>query len=225
MESLQGNQSDTNSVDFARVVYILKGMRTAAIVNLLALMFLISAMRKDKRGTGKALRIALASFIRILPVILIIIVLIGLLMGFVPKEKICTFKKRNKFYHCDSHRVTHGGDTVRKKENPKDIVALIVVLALAGVLLVVFPEKRKPVLLTSWNFFKEMIAILPAVMILMGLFAVFVPKEMVLKYLGKTSGIRGIALALFCNPYGVYYRKSNSLKSLDKTFSYDIIKP
>ena len=55
-------------------------MRTAAIVNLLALIFLIFAMRKDKRGAKKALRIALASFIRILPVILII-VLIGLLMG------------------------------------------------------------------------------------------------------------------------------------------------
>ncbi|RKZ21306.1 hypothetical protein DRQ16_03780 [bacterium] len=114
---------------------------------------------------------------------------------------------------------------MRKKENPKDIITLILVPVLAWILLIVFPEKRKPVLFTSWNFFKEMIAILPAVMILMGLFAVFVSKEMVMKYLGKTSGIRGIALALFCNPYGVYYRKSNSLKSLDKTLSYDIIKP
>ncbi len=118
-------------------------------------------------------------------------------MGFVPEEKICTFKKWDKFYHCDSHRVTHGGDTVRKKENPKDIITLILVLVLAWILLIVFPEKRKPVLFTSWNFFKEMIAILPAVMILMGLFAVFVSKEMVMKYLGKTSGIRGIALAFF----------------------------
>ena len=49
----------------------------------------------------------------------------------------------------------------------------------------------------SWGFFIEMAAILPAILILMGLFAVFVPKDAIVKHLGKTSGLKGIALALF----------------------------
>lgn len=49
----------------------------------------------------------------------------------------------------------------------------------------------------SWNFLIEMIAILPAVMILMGLFVVFVPKDEIVKHLGKTSGLKGVSLALF----------------------------
>jgi len=39
-----------------------------------------------------------------------------------------------------------------------------------------------------------MIMILPAVMVLMGLFSVFVPKEMVVKYLGKAAGIKAVFL-------------------------------
>ena len=34
-------------------------------------------------------------------------------------------------------------------------------------------------------------------MVIMGLFSVFVSKELVVKYLGKTSGIKGILLAIF----------------------------
>ena len=52
-----------------------------------------------------------------------------------------------------------------------------------------------------------MIWILPAVMVLMGLFAVWVSKETIVKYLGKTSGIRGIFLAIFLGalPTGPLY--------------------
>jgi uncharacterized membrane protein YraQ (UPF0718 family) len=34
-------------------------------------------------------------------------------------------------------------------------------------------------------------------MVIMGLFSLFVSKELVVKYLGKTSGIKGILLAIF----------------------------
>jgi len=49
--------------------------------------------------------------------------------------------------------------------------------------------------------------ILPAVMIIMGLFAVFIPSETVVKYLGKTSGIKGIALSILIGtlPTGPLY--------------------
>lgn len=42
-----------------------------------------------------------------------------------------------------------------------------------------------------------MMFILPAVMVIMGIFAVFVPDAMIEKYLGKYSGIRGLFTALF----------------------------
>lgn len=52
-----------------------------------------------------------------------------------------------------------------------------------------------------------MMIVLPAVMILMGLFAVFISDETVVKYLGKTSGVKGIALALLLGalPTGPLY--------------------
>lgn len=52
-----------------------------------------------------------------------------------------------------------------------------------------------------------MMIVLPAVMILMGLFAVFISDETVVKYLGKTSGVKGMAVALFLGtlPTGPLY--------------------
>jgi len=78
----------------------------------------------------------------------------------------------------------------------RDVIFLGIALLIAVILLSVFPGRRDAVTTTSWEFFLEMIWILPAVMVLMGLFAVWVSKETVMKYLGKTSGIRGIALAI-----------------------------
>ena len=49
--------------------------------------------------------------------------------------------------------------------------------------------------------------ILPAIMIIIGLFSVWVPKEMVVKYMGKASGVKGIMLsfALGMLPTGPLY--------------------
>jgi uncharacterized membrane protein YraQ (UPF0718 family) len=70
-----------------------------------------------------------------------------------------------------------------------------------------YPEKRSLVTTVSWKFFVELILILPAVMVLMGLFAVFVSREMVVKYLGKSSGVKGFLLAIFLGalPTGPLY--------------------
>jgi len=78
----------------------------------------------------------------------------------------------------------------------RDVIFLGIALLIAVILLSVFPGRRDAVTTTSWEFFLEMIWILPAVMVLMGLFAVWVSKETVVKYLGKTSGLRGISLAI-----------------------------
>jgi len=78
----------------------------------------------------------------------------------------------------------------------RDVIFLAIALIIAIALLSFFPDKRDRVTATSWTFFVEMIWILPAVMVLMGLFMVWVPKDMVEKYLGKTSGIKGFAIAI-----------------------------
>ena len=88
-----------------------------------------------------------------------------------------------------------------KKKALKDIIRGYVIFAAtliaAVIILWLFPDKVTAATTTTWNYFLEMIIILPAVMVIMGLFSVFVSKELVVKYLGKTSGIKGILLAIF----------------------------
>lgn len=89
----------------------------------------------------------------------------------------------------------------KKNIYPKNIVRdyLIfgAVLVIGFFLLLIFPEKKEAALTTAWSYLGEMMAILPAVMVVMGLFSVFVSNEQVVKYLGKASGIKGPLLAIF----------------------------
>lgn len=88
-----------------------------------------------------------------------------------------------------------------KKRARKGIIKGYILFALtliaAAIILWIFPDRVSAATTTTWNYFLEMIMILPAVMVIMGLFSVFVSKELVVKYLGKTSGIKGILLAVF----------------------------
>lgn len=95
----------------------------------------------------------------------------------------------------------------QKKGMIRDLIILGVVLIITVVLISIFPDRKGPVISTSWDYFLEMMLILPAVMVILGLFAVFVPKETVVKYLGKTSGIKGIILAIILGalPTGPLY--------------------
>ena len=89
----------------------------------------------------------------------------------------------------------------------KDVVLLGVILIITIILLLIFPEKRGIVSASIWEFFIEMILILPAVMILMGLFRVFIPEDMVVKYLSNTAGIKAIfiGIAMGTLPTGPLY--------------------
>jgi uncharacterized membrane protein YraQ (UPF0718 family) len=69
-------------------------------------------------------------------------------------------------------------------------------LIAAAIILWIFPGKAVAATTTAWDYSLEMIMILPAVMVIMGLFSVFVSKEQVVKYLGKTAGIKGGSLAI-----------------------------
>jgi len=83
----------------------------------------------------------------------------------------------------------------KKKEVVRDLIIFTVLFLGTTILIIVFPDKKQSIFNTSWHFLIEMIVILPAVMILVGLFTIWIPKETIAKYLGKSSGIKGVLLA------------------------------
>ena len=86
--------------------------------------------------------------------------------------------------------------TPLRKRIKWDLVALAAsAVALYG-LSFIFPDKGERALQSSWEFFKEMVFVLPALMVLMGLFAIWVDRNIVVKYLGKGSGAGGLFLAM-----------------------------
>ena len=98
----------------------------------------------------------------------------------------------------------------KKKQKGKmirDWILLGAILIIPIILLSIFPDRNEAVINTVWDYLMEMVLILPAVMILLGLFAVWVSNEMIIKYLGKTSGVRGIFLAIILGalPTGPLY--------------------
>lgn len=75
------------------------------------------------------------------------------------------------------------------------LLPLLVVCAFV-VLAIGWPAIADRAVKVTWDYFKEMILILPPVFILMGLIEVWVPKEKIQSWLGRGSGIRGLALSL-----------------------------
>ncbi|KAA0002812.1 MAG: permease [Thermoplasmata archaeon] len=64
---------------------------TAIIINGIAVVALLIAFTKDRKKAIKSLKMASKSFIRILPMVFIIIIIIGLLLGFVSPTQISRF--------------------------------------------------------------------------------------------------------------------------------------
>jgi len=95
----------------------------------------------------------------------------------------------------------------QRKETIKSWLYFAASLVFTIALLIIFPDRQTAVIKSSRQIFMEMIVILPAVMLLIGFFAVWVPNDMVIKLLGKTSGIKGIGLSLLLGalPTGPLY--------------------
>ena len=70
-----------------------------------------------------------------------------------------------------------------------------------------YPAQGSKALRVSWEYFQELVFVLPAVMVLMGLFAVWVRRETVVKYLGEESGLAGLLLSVLLGtlPTGPLY--------------------
>lgn len=64
---------------------------TAVVINLIALSGIIIALVKNKQKALKSLKIAGKTFLRILPMTLIIVIVIGLLLGFISSDQISQF--------------------------------------------------------------------------------------------------------------------------------------
>jgi uncharacterized membrane protein YraQ (UPF0718 family) len=62
--------------------------KTALLINVFAFACLLVSLIKSKEKTKQSLIIAVKSFFRILPIVFIIIIIIGMLLGFVPPTKI-----------------------------------------------------------------------------------------------------------------------------------------
>jgi len=95
----------------------------------------------------------------------------------------------------------------QKKKMIRSWIFLAITLIIVAVLLTVFPDRTEPVTSTAQEYFIEMMIILPAIMVIMGLFSVFISNETVVKHLGITSGIKGIALSILIGtlPTGPLY--------------------
>jgi uncharacterized membrane protein YraQ (UPF0718 family) len=103
-----------------------------------------------------------------------------------------------------------------KKKLVHDWMGFAGILVLSAALLIIFPAQRKPSLDAFREFLSEMIFIMPAVLVLMGLFSVWIPKETITRYLGHGSGLRGMVLALIFGtlPTGPLYAAFPLSKSL-----------
>ncbi|MDZ7722194.1 MAG: hypothetical protein U5R06_05040 [candidate division KSB1 bacterium] len=97
--------------------------------------------------------------------------------------------------------------SVQSKRPWKEWIVLILLLIITAIVAILFPAHQSSILKESWSLGREMLMILPAVLILMGLFSVWISREMVVRHLGQTSGIRGVALALLfgATPTGPLY--------------------
>ena len=61
---------------------------TIIIINLIAIIFLSIAFLKDKKKAKESLKIAMMSFIKMLPMLFIIVIIIGLTLGFLSADTI-----------------------------------------------------------------------------------------------------------------------------------------
>ncbi len=107
-------------------------------------------------------------------------------------------------------KILNGDGTAKplwRKRMRWDLAFTAISVGTAITLSLVFRDKGRLTWHVSWQYLKEMILVLPAVMIIMGLFAVWVDRRIVVKYLGKESGFMGllIAVALGTLPTGPLY--------------------
>lgn len=74
--------------------------------------------------------------------------------------------------------------------------AFIIVIIMIGILTLVNNELGFKTINIATYSFKEMLLVIPPIFILLGLLDLWVPKEVMIKYMGEGSGIKGIFLSI-----------------------------
>lgn len=89
----------------------------------------------------------------------------------------------------------------------KKFKAPIIIATIYLLLAVWLTDTAERSLLVAIDYAREMVFIMPPVFILMGLLEVWVPKDKIQKWLGRSSGIRGAALSFLMGtlPTGPLY--------------------
>lgn len=84
----------------------------------------------------------------------------------------------------------------KKSDATRSWIYAGVFVLIAAIVMFIFPDKSGKMLESSWLSFKELLVIIPAIIILIGFFAVMITDKMVEKHLGDKSGFRGNVFAL-----------------------------
>lgn len=72
----------------------------------------------------------------------------------------------------------------------------LLIILLDLVILALYPAIGRQVFKHTYFNFAEMMSVIPPIFILLGLLDVWVPRETIMRYLGKHSGILGMALSI-----------------------------
>lgn len=71
----------------------------------------------------------------------------------------------------------------------------LILILINLIVLIIQPATGKEIAKLSAKNFMEMLSVIPPIFVLLGLMDVWVPKETIMKYMGKGAGIKGAALA------------------------------
>ena len=93
------------------------------------------------------------------------------------------------------------------KKNVKQWSPVIVLAVISAVLLYLRPEAQEPFATTVLDYTMELVMVLPAVLLLMGLLSLFISNEFISTHLGSESGLKGMAAAFLLGtlPTGPIY--------------------
>lgn len=108
-------------------------------------------------------------------------------------ETYCTKKKYFITDSCSCHILYRRGDYVmsKLKKIVKRYLFFLFLLLLNVLLLIVQPKLGREVISLSLDNLLEMLSIIPPIFLLLGLMDVWVPKETIMKFMGKDAGIKG----------------------------------
>jgi uncharacterized membrane protein YraQ (UPF0718 family) len=82
------------------------------------------------------------------------------------------------------------------KKNKGLYILLLIVLLVVVIVSLIYPEEGGNFISIAFTYGWQILLIMPPVLILMGLMQVWIPKELIQKYIGSQSGVKGKILCI-----------------------------